>query len=157
MPSRLAWTLVILATLTANLAFAVPAPWNKVKEDSYTGAAGQAPGGSIADGTPNDNGLYNGLLGLPPILNLGSQNAGMGGDASSGSAVVNRRSERSHGPEKFPQTDNGSSFTGVGGDAKGGEFQGEPGIINLFSTNAGDAGTANSGSSGVLGGLPGIL
>jgi hypothetical protein len=72
MPSRLAWTLVILATLTVDLAFAVPAPWNKVKEDSYTGAAGQAPGGSIADGTPNDNSLY-GLLGLPPVLNLGSR------------------------------------------------------------------------------------
>lgn len=57
----------------------------------------------------------------------------MGGDASSGNAVTNRRSERLHGPEKYPQIDDGSSFTGVGGDAKGGEFQGKPGMINLFS------------------------
>lgn len=73
MPSRLARTLVILATLTVNLAFAVPTPWNKVKDASYTGAAGQAQGGSIADGTSNGNNLYDGLLGLPPVLNIGSR------------------------------------------------------------------------------------
>ena len=64
------------------------------------------------------------------------ENAGKGGNANSGSAVVNRGSEHLHGPEKFPQTDIGNSYTGEGGDAGGGWFLGEPGVINLFSSKS---------------------
>ena len=72
MPSRLAWALVTLATLTVNLAFAVPTPWNNVKQDSYSGAAGKAPGGNVEDTTSNDGSLYE-LVGLPPLADVASR------------------------------------------------------------------------------------
>lgn len=73
MPSRLAWTLVTLATLTVNLAFAVPTPWNKVNDASHSGPAGKALGGTVEDSASNDNSLYGEFLGLRPLVNAWSR------------------------------------------------------------------------------------
>jgi len=142
------WTLVTLATLAINLAAAAPAPWDNDKNEiaAYSGSGGKAGGGSV------QNIDYDSLLKYifgGPLVNAWSGNAGDGGMADSGPASVS--SEDLHGHGKFHQTGNRSAYSGTGGDAEGGSVTGEPAAVNLFSSNAGSAGSAKSGASSVLG------
>jgi hypothetical protein len=88
----------------------------------YSGAGGQAQGGSVS-----------GNSGLLDLIRLFSDNAGNGGQANSGAAGLGARD---------------SSYSGVGGQAGGGSVADSPGVVNLWSGNAGDGGFANSGASG---------
>lgn len=71
MPSSLTCTLVTLATLAINLAFAAPTPWDKdiVEHDGYSGAAGNSSGGSFED-NGNDGSILEKIV--PPLINVES-------------------------------------------------------------------------------------
>ncbi|KAK2462074.1 hypothetical protein APHAL10511_006537 [Amanita phalloides] len=138
MPS-LAWTLVILTAI--NLISAVPTPWEP--NTAYSGSGGHATGGSVIDESTTD--VIQRLLAALRI-NIGSNNAGNGGHGTSGlssAAAASRVVRREKGI---------TSYSGAGGEANGGTFDGIIGLINIGSNNGGNAGTADSGPSvaGVL-------
>ncbi|KAG9014693.1 hypothetical protein FRB94_010540 [Tulasnella sp. JGI-2019a] len=124
---------------------------------SYSGVGGNASGGNVVTSTsPSGDGLSSfgllggdssdglgDLMGGRPILSMFSGNAGNGGSALSGAANggdggVNGGTGAGSG---------GASYTGAGGNAAGGSVTGPAGLIQLFSDNAGNAGSANSGIS----------
>ncbi|EAU93198.2 hypothetical protein CC1G_10266 [Coprinopsis cinerea okayama7 len=146
--------------------------------NSYSGAAGNAAGGSVSAVLPPGGKPAGGLLGaLSPasggsLVSLFSGNAGNGGTASSGPSFG---SAHPIGNGKYPYllppntkastaslttTANvnsnineslGNAFSGTAGNAAGGNVvQAGGSLIELFSHNAGNAGQANSGGSRVF-------
>jgi len=144
------WTLITLATLAINLAAAAPAPWDNDKAATYSGSGGQSGGGSVTN--TDDNSLLGQIIG--PLANVGSDNAGDGGDTDSGSAFVS--DEGLHGHGKYPQTKSLAAYSGSGGSAGGGSSTEKSALINLNSGDAGSGGSAKSGLSdvGVVPGAP---
>ncbi|KAJ3560970.1 hypothetical protein NP233_g10490 [Leucocoprinus birnbaumii] len=141
--------------------------------NSYSGAGGTALGGSVRG---NENTGLLGLLGGDgSLLNIGSsahilrrvvpygadsypENAGTGGDADSGaskSSIGGGRGGGKHGWSHSGSHGHGSSslvnsvnsYSGAGGNANGGDIESPGGLINLWSENGGDGGSASSGSS----------
>ncbi|KAH6917604.1 hypothetical protein BKA70DRAFT_1395317 [Coprinopsis sp. MPI-PUGE-AT-0042] len=152
---------------------------NLSSSNAYSGAAGNAAGGSVSS-LPLPNGKAGGLLGsLNPgggsLISLFSGNAGNGGQASSGGADAPGRGGKFPG-SKFVKKKGkngittlvpidgllsgnsaatindsaGNTFSGAGGNAAGGSVNTPPSLIDLFSHNAGSAGIADSGLSRAL-------
>ncbi|RDB29011.1 hypothetical protein Hypma_015260 [Hypsizygus marmoreus] len=140
---------VSLVALHTTLALPVDNSGN-----AYTGPGGLATGGSV-NGDPRP-GLLGALLG-GGLINVGSNNAGDGGIASSGgiggTTPCSAKFRRwFHERPAVPSNDNnGNAYTGPGGFAEGGSVNTRPGLINIDSGNAGDAGDASSGSIGSAG------
>ncbi|TFK76859.1 hypothetical protein BDN72DRAFT_873372 [Pluteus cervinus] len=152
------FVLISITFLTSVSVLATPAPnpdhvtsslssTSSEVHNAISGFGGPARGGSVNCG---HRGLL-GVLGLSPLLNLGSNNAGSGGVSSSGDAVAAgalrpikfarwNTDKNSHHSE----TDNASS--GPAGDASGGDTCGN-GLINLFSNHAGHGGISESGDA----------
>jgi len=122
MPSSFVTLSLLLAILIAkNVVLAVPVP-----HEAYSGAGGNAPGGSSKC---NGDGEFGSLL------NVRSCNGGLGGDAYSGSAAAG--------------SSNGQTYSGAGGNAPGGSAScNTPEAINIASCNGGNGGDASSGTSG---------
>ncbi|KAI5835445.1 hypothetical protein K523DRAFT_319469 [Schizophyllum commune Tattone D] len=149
--------ILVAAALLAAPALAAPAPHATMQaSNDYSGAGGMAPGGSVnhaqTDKEPGLLGLGNG----ESLLNAFSGNAGNGGDSSSGSSGVSRLTgakahcTRDNAKEHWRRTitQTGNAYSGAGGNAAGGATDGESGLINLWSDNAGDGGNGGSGTSG---------
>ncbi|KAF8624899.1 hypothetical protein AX15_005767 [Amanita polypyramis BW_CC] len=156
MPS-LTRALVTLAAMA--IVSGAPAPWDRNKVSStqngnaYTGPGGQASGGSISMGAGNApaNRILGGLLAMP-LINILSNNAGDGGDASSGDGLANLGHRGLHREQKLSQSSSiSNAYTGAAGNAMGGSVNGPIGLINLMSNNAGDGGDATSGNSETFG------
>lgn len=105
--------------------------------NSYSGAGGTAQGGSIREHE------HTGLLGIlgadGGLLNIGSKNAGMGGNAGSGPTRSGfggggSRSHRGSGNhESSNLVNSGNTYSGQGGNANGGDVEGSDGLINIDS------------------------
>jgi len=105
--------------------------------NAFTGAGGQANGGSTNDGS---------------LLAIAGDNAGSGGHAGSGDAYGAARTFSHSWGRKRDSTANGNAYTGNGGQANGGnvncgDYDGLPALLNLFAYNAGDGGDASSGNA----------
>ncbi|KAL1740557.1 Shs13 protein [Schizophyllum fasciatum] len=147
----------VAAALLAVPAFATPVPHTTmIAGNSYSGAGGMAPGGSVNN--PETDGESG--LGDLHLLDLMSNNAGNGGDAGSGSGAVGgsshcqsritRDNARDHWNRRN-MMESGNAYTGAGGNAAGGNANGHHGLISVLSGNAGDGGNGDS-SSALVGG-----
>ncbi|KAI0786000.1 hypothetical protein C8Q75DRAFT_298118 [Abortiporus biennis] len=99
--------------------------------NAHTGNTGDVNGGAVnnPDTTMNQ--------GMPVILNMSSNNAGVGGHSNSGCGVSGKSSSRGTG---------GNASSGNSGDAIGGDVNGSPsGMFNYDSNNAGGAGQSETG------------
>ncbi|KII93425.1 hypothetical protein PLICRDRAFT_673196 [Plicaturopsis crispa FD-325 SS-3] len=157
-------TTIIFTVLAASLQLAAAAPWPLPRQimvrggDAYTGAGGKAPGGSVVGSSGGfGSERTSGLGSTGGLVDLFSDNAGQGGDASSGPAGTGRRIKFkgykaiSSGGGSGGGGGGGSgsnAYTGVGGSAPGGSVDGKTGgLVELFSGNAGQGGEAGSGPS----------
>ncbi|EKM83421.1 hypothetical protein AGABI1DRAFT_123753 [Agaricus bisporus var. burnettii JB137-S8] len=109
--------------------------------NSYSGAGGNAPGGSVQ--APGPSGPLDILRG--GLLNIGSNNAGNAGNASSGPATAGGILSSGRSTDSV---NSGGSYSGQGGQAPGGNVNVTPGLVNIDSNDAGDGGPATSSSSG---------
>ncbi|KAG8845803.1 hypothetical protein FRB96_002262 [Tulasnella sp. 330] len=149
---------VVLVLLPFN-ALAAPIPDDG---SSYSGVGGNASGGGVTtSSSPSTGGLsalglgdgssddgLNSLMGGGPLLSAWSDNAGSGGSALSGTANAgNGGAGSAAGTEMGTNSDN--AYTGAGGHSAGGSVteNAPPGLVQLFSDNAGNGGAANSGTS----------
>ncbi|KAI0082204.1 hypothetical protein K474DRAFT_841604 [Panus rudis PR-1116 ss-1] len=116
-------------TFTTNLT-------KRVSDDStmggnaHTGNSGNVSGGSVnnPDSTMNE--------GMPTIMNVNSYNAGTGGKSASGCAASGKSASGA----------GGNASSGNSGNAEGGSVGGSPsGMINMNSSNAGEAGETMTG------------
>lgn len=96
--------------------------------NAYTGNSGDVNGGSIANIANNE--------GMPTIMNVDSNNAGLGGTSMSGCATGGYTDKSSAA---------GNAYSGTAGDAKGGTVSDVGGMVNYGSNNAGDAGSSITG------------
>ncbi|KXN83557.1 hypothetical protein AN958_01122 [Leucoagaricus sp. SymC.cos] len=121
--------------------------------NTYSGAGGTAKGGSIKDS--EHAGVLSLLGGDGALLDTFSKNGGHGGVANSGStwSQISRGGDRdwshsgSHDHDTSNLVNSGNSYSGAGGNTDGGDIEGSGALINLFSDNAGDGGSAKSGNS----------
>ncbi|KIJ68731.1 hypothetical protein HYDPIDRAFT_24984 [Hydnomerulius pinastri MD-312] len=119
--------------------------------DAFSGAGGQASGGSV-DATPgNCTGTtcpWGAVLPVLEILKVDSENGGNGGGATSGAALGSAALGPISGAHATGKAPMGNSYSGVGGQAMGGSTNDStPAMIELESDNAGTGGDAPSGSS----------
>lgn len=96
--------------------------------NAYTGNSGDVSGGSIANIANND--------GMPTIMNIDSNNAGLGGTSSSGCASGGYTDQNGAA---------GNAYSGSAGNAEGGNVSNVGGMFNYNSNNAGTAGTSSTG------------
>ena len=100
------------------------------------------------DSDPSCGSIFGGSL-----INILSNNAGDGGDASSGKATRQGAGSVSvriaDNSKSIANGKGGSAFSqsGHGGLASGGSVSAVPGLINILSNNAGNGGNAKSGDS----------
>ncbi|TEB39320.1 hypothetical protein FA13DRAFT_1785571 [Coprinellus micaceus] len=148
---------------------------NLTGNNGYTGAGGNAVGGSVTESTKSRAGLLDAITGGKSLLSAFSENAGGGGDASSGPAIVHGilggsgLGKGSLGkvlapggrPGAIPLTginvdqltsnaNVGNAYSGSGGNAAGGSVNSPGSLIDLWSHNAGGGGKASSGISRVV-------
>ncbi|KAI0728663.1 hypothetical protein C8Q72DRAFT_944513 [Fomitopsis betulina] len=107
--------------------------------NAYTGNSADASGGSITD-ISND-------AGMPTLMNIDSNNAGIGGTSTSGCAS---------GGYTTKSAAAGNAYSGSAGNAEGGSVSEVGGMINYESNNAGKAGISSTGcaTGGDVGKLP---
>jgi len=99
--------------------------------NAHTGSTGSVNGGSVHNSDPTLN------EGMPTMLNLNSNNAGLGGTSQSGCAGSGKNSDKGVG---------GNASSGNTGNAVGGNVDGAPsGMVNMNSNNGGGAGMSESG------------
>ncbi|KAI0768454.1 hypothetical protein BD413DRAFT_479340 [Trametes elegans] len=97
--------------------------------NAYTGSSGDVDGGDVVN--QGDN------YGMPTLMNMNSNNAGAGGDSTSGCAAGGHgNGNRGAG---------GNAYSGSSGNAQGGGVWNSGGVMNVDSNNAGSAGTSQSG------------
>ncbi|KAH9937516.1 uncharacterized protein B0H18DRAFT_200331 [Fomitopsis serialis] len=96
--------------------------------NAYTGNSGDVSGGSIENIANND--------GMPTLMNIGSNNAGLGGTSTSGCATGGYTDQNGAG---------GNAYSGSAGNAEGGSVNNVGGMVNMNSNNAGAAGTSTTG------------
>lgn len=85
-------------------------------------------GGSIANIANNE--------GMPTLMNVNSNNAGLGGTSMSGCAA---------GGYTDKDAAAGNAYSGSAGNAEGGTVSNVGGMVNYDSNNAGDAGSSITG------------
>ncbi|KAH7921956.1 hypothetical protein BV22DRAFT_1049243 [Leucogyrophana mollusca] len=152
-PSTVVLALVI-AALNANVA-ALPTHSMAARNDrgsAFTGAGGQAPGGSVSK-PPNPDCTEGGSLlrlrdlgCLGNIIAMGSGNGGAGGLATSGASQGGVKG--GHGTSaKVSSGPAGDAYSGVGGGAPGGSVSSD-GLIDLFSVADSTGATDNGGNGG---------
>jgi hypothetical protein len=155
-------------SLATPIASPQPEPLSSLSEsdttgNSYSGAGGNAPGGSVAVSSPSKPGLLDAITGGKSLLSISSENAGSGGDASSGLASAGRLVgggglSKILGPSsKFKNlvpiggvtngvpltglnldsitlsSTRGNAYSGAGGSAAGGGVTTPGSLIDLFS------------------------
>ncbi|TFY59441.1 hypothetical protein EVJ58_g5770 [Rhodofomes roseus] len=96
--------------------------------NAYTGNSGDVSGGSITNIANND--------GMPTLMNIDSNNAGLGGTSASGCAAGGYTDQNGAG---------GNAYSGSAGNAEGGSVNNVGGMVNMGSNNAGAAGTSSTG------------
>jgi len=96
--------------------------------NAYTGNSGDVSGGSIENIASSD--------GMPTLMNINSNNAGLGGASASGCATGGYTNQNGAG---------GNAYSGSAGNAEGGSVNNVGGMINMDSNNAGAAGTSSTG------------
>lgn len=96
--------------------------------NAYTGSTGDASGGSVSNIAGDD--------GMPTIMNVNSNNAGLGGDSLSGCSDGGQGASRGAG---------GNGYSGSTGNAEGGSVSNIGGMINMDSNDGGAAGYSESG------------
>ncbi|KZT74793.1 hypothetical protein DAEQUDRAFT_760808 [Daedalea quercina L-15889] len=96
--------------------------------NAYTGNSGDVSGGSIANIANNE--------GMPTLMNVNSNNAGLGGTSTSGCAAGGYTDQNGAG---------GNAYSGSAGNAEGGSVSNVGGMFNMNSNNAGEAGTSTTG------------
>lgn len=131
---------------------------NLTGNNGYTGAGGNAVGGSVTESTKSRAGLLDAITGGKSLLSAFSENAGGGGDASSGPAIVHGilggsgLGKGSLGkvlapggrPGTIPLTginvdqltsnaNVGNAYSGSGGNAAGGSVNSPGSLIDLWS------------------------
>ncbi|KAG6837127.1 hypothetical protein H0H93_014433 [Arthromyces matolae] len=114
-------------------------------ENAYSGKGGHASGGNVT----HSDGKDKGFLGLGPLINYNSGNAGKGGAADSGGAIGGLGEMLS---PKFGRwaggSNSGNAYSQDGGVADGGSVHGtNDALINWNSNNAGHGGEASSGKA----------
>jgi len=99
--------------------------------NAHSGNSGSTNGGSVYNPDETNN------QGMPVIMNMNSNNAGLGGASTSGCAASGRGSKVGTG---------GNASSGNSGSAVGGNVEGSPGgMVNVNSNNAGTAGESTTG------------
>ncbi|KAH8100574.1 hypothetical protein BXZ70DRAFT_937887 [Cristinia sonorae] len=99
--------------------------------NAHSGSSGAVNGGSVYNSDPTQN------EGMPVIMNLNSNNAGLGGESTSGCAASGKSGKAGLG---------GNASSGNSGNAMGGSVDGPPsGMFNMNSNNAGTAGESLTG------------
>ncbi|TFK87962.1 hypothetical protein K466DRAFT_585967 [Polyporus arcularius HHB13444] len=97
--------------------------------NAYTGSAGDVSGGDVVNKSDN--------FGMPTLMNMNSNNAGLGGGSESGCA------NGGHGDPS--RGAGGNSYSGTAGKAEGGSVWNSGGVMNVDSNNAGAAGLSKTG------------
>ncbi|GBE78179.1 hypothetical protein BKA93DRAFT_303091 [Sparassis latifolia] len=96
--------------------------------NAYTGSTGDASGGGVSN-VSND-------AGMPTIMNVNSNNAGLGGTSASGCSSGGLGNNNGAG---------GNAYSGSSGNAEGGSVSNVGGMFNMDSNNGGAAGYSESG------------
>ncbi|KAL0579811.1 hypothetical protein V5O48_002222 [Marasmius crinis-equi] len=161
-----------LGEISARHNFPPPTqPTSAIQNESvgaFSGPAGNAEGGSVHEGTAQNDGTLLGELQDLELVEAFSNNAGNGGHADSVTEASplekhfklkgTSKSGRKEGKTKSSSSSSGKHlnyasqnqvenvYSGTGGNSKGGDVEGHKGIIKAFSGNAGDGGSSSSGS-----------
>ncbi|KAF7437062.1 hypothetical protein PC9H_003896 [Pleurotus ostreatus] len=146
-------TFIAFATLSLIATLALAAPHNKPnankESNSFSGAGGNATGGSVESSRPsNERFQGTGLMSLigGSLLQMNANNAGDGGRANSGVSGAGPGSSGAASRVEGAGVKN--AYTGVGGDSTGGSVHNAPpALLQVGSGNAGSGGGSQSGDS----------